>query len=301
MKQTLTLLILVLNLLSLCASQTVAQTRSRIGTQVPKTEEKTAATKLSDKSAPVPVNPPYIMAISGNTVMDLNLNGTASNFHVPKFNGLVMSYDGFAFGKNSRLYGLTSSNLSNQYSSYLFAISPNAGPNRHETLTLATPLYDSNGRWYCHGEGDLAYDNVQLYATCKVSGVWKLVTIGLGGNVTIIGSMPGTGGAFSALAFNSHGQLFALDTQNRKLWKLDKTNPSNNPQPVPLVAIAGQQLPAASTQGGMGFIGESGLYAFFGGHLVTINPLTGAVNKIANNGSYVSGLAVSGGGYVQAN
>ena len=303
MKKTLTLTILVLNLLGLCASQTTAQPRSRIEAQAPKAE-KTAAIKLSDISAPVPVNPPNIMAIAGPTIKNLHLNGTASNFHTPKYQGMIMSFDGFVVGPNNKLYGLTSSSVTNGYNSYLFSIAPNSGPNAYETLQSETALYVNGNRWYCVGEGDLAYDKGgDLYATCKDNGVWKLVTINrFNGEVIFIGPMPGGGGSFSALAFNSHGQLFALDTQQRKLWKLDKTNPSSNPQPIPLVAATGQQLPASSVQGGMGFTGESGLYAFFGGQLVTINPLTGGVTTITtNNGSYVSGLAVSGGGLVIAN
>jgi hypothetical protein len=303
MKQTLTLTIFVLNLLGLCASQTAAQSRGRLEVQSTKAEKKIAATKISDVSAPVPVNQPAIMAVAGNTIKDLHFDGTADNFHVPKYQGMMMDFVGFAFGPNGKLYGLTSSTLTNGYNSVLFVIAPNSGPQQHETLQLSTPLVINGNRWDCAGDGDLAYDKGgELYATCKDNGVWKLVTINrFSGEVTFIGSMPGGGGSFSALAFNSLGDLFALDTQNRKLWKLNKSNPSSNPQLISLVAAVGQ-LPASSTQGGMGFIGESGLYAFFGGHLVTINPLTGTVTTIFNNNNgFVSGLAVSGGGYVQHN
>lgn len=296
MKQTTTLTIALI-LLSLSASGAAAQGRSAIRADAKKVE-KTTAIKLSDLSASTGT-PPKIIATAGGSVWDINaVDGTGSNSHTPKYlGGMTMNFDGIALGPNDTLYALTSSSLTNGYKSYLFVIAPNYGVTRFEDLLYGTPLYLAGNRWYCLGEGDLAYDKGgALYASCKDGSGWKLVTINPGsGAVSIVGSMP-SGGAFSALAFNSSGQLFALDTGSRKLWKLDKTNPSNNPQGIPLTVAAGQQMPNTSSQGGMGFTADGGLYAAFGGQLVIINPVNGALTIVTgNNGGYTSGLAVSGG------
>lgn len=310
MKRILTLTILVFSLLNLCASYTGAQPRSRIGGQAPKAE-KAAAIKLSDISAPVPTNNTQIVGIADTTIRNINFDGTSTNFHTPKYQGMIVNFDGFVVGPANKLYGLSSDTQANNYGSHLFIIGPDVGPQPYETLQwgMALNIYDAttntNARWYCHGEGDLAYEKGgSLYATCKDGGVWKLVTIDRNSAlVNIIGPMPGGSGssAFSALAFNSVGELYALDTFNRKLWKVDKTNPSNNPQLISLTPKAGQQLPSPSNQGGMGFSdGGGGLYAFFGGKLVTINTLNGTVTTVTgNNAGYVSGLIAYGGGVVQ--
>lgn len=295
MKQT--TLTIVLILLSLYASGAAAQRRGGIAAEAKKVEKVTAI-KISDVSASTGT-PPKIMATAGGSVWDINaVDGTTSNSHTPKYlGGMTMNFDGIALGANDTLYALTSSSLTNGYKSHLFVIGPNYGVNRFDTLLYGTPLYLAGNRWYCLGEGDLAYDKGgALYASCKDGSGWQLVTINPGsGAVAIVGSMP-IGGSFSALAFNSIGELFALDTSSRKLWKLDKTNPTNNPQAIPLTVAAGQLMPNTSTEGGMGFSATGGLYAAFGGQLVTINPVNGALTILtSNNGGYTSGLAVSGG------
>lgn|GEM_PF-5198013 len=296
MKQTTTLTI-VLILLSLSPTGAAGQRRSAIGAEAKKAEKATAI-KMSDISASTGT-PPKIIATAGGGVWDINaVDGTTSNGHTPKYlGGMTMNFDGIALGANDTLFALTSAYQSNAYKSYLFVIGPNYGVNRFESLLYGTPLYMAGNRWYCLGEGDLAYDKGgALYASCMDGSGWKLVTINPGsGAVGIVGSMP-SGGSFSALAFNSSGELFALDTSSRKLWKLDKTNPSNNPQAIPLTVAAGQQMPNTSSQGGMGFTANGGLYAAFGGQLVIINPVNGALSIVtSNNGGYTSGLAISGG------
>jgi len=210
---------------------------------------------------------------------------------------MSMTYDGFALGPNDTLYGLTSAYITNGYNSYLFVIGPNYGLHPYETLSFGTPLYLSGNRWYCLGEGDLAFDNTGvLYATCKAGSAWQLITINPGsGAVAIKGTMP-AGGAFSALAFNKLGELFALDTSTRTLWKVNKNNPSSNPQSIPLIVGPGQIMPNTSLQGAMGFSTGGGLYAFFGGQLVSINLQNGMLTILTNNNfGYISGMVVSGG------
>ncbi|HEX5705089.1 MAG TPA: hypothetical protein VFX97_17960 [Pyrinomonadaceae bacterium] len=296
MKQTPTLTV-VLILLILDASGAAAQRRGAISAEVKKVEKATAI-KVADIAASTGT-PPRIISTAGGTVSDINaVDGTNSNPHTPKYlGGMTMNFDGIALGANDTLYALTSASLTNGYKSYIFVIGPNYGVNRFENLLYGTPLYMAGNRWYCLGEGDLAYDKGgSLYASCKDGSGWKLVTINpASGVVAIVGSMP-SGGSFSALAFNPAGELFALDTNSRKLWKLDKTNPSNNPQAIPLTVAGGQQMPNTSTQGGMGFTANGGLYAAFGGQLVIINPVNGALSIVtSNSGGYTSGLAISGG------
>jgi hypothetical protein len=231
----------------------------------------------------------------GSTIYDVNAtNGDTTNPRIPLYqsSGYKIPFAGITYvpykGSNL-LYGLTFSNISS-YSSTLFTILPN---NSFNSLGLLPPTTLNGVEWKCGLEGDIAYDKStsKLYATCS-NGGWKLVAINLtSAAVTILGGNIGSGGSYSALAVNSTGGLYALDTTSRVLVKLDKVTGSIQGNPIPLTGA----LPNTSSQGGMGFNDAGVLYAAFGGKLVTINVTTGAVNVVGNTTNF-SGLVVQGGG-----
>jgi hypothetical protein len=208
----------------------------------------------------------------------------------------VSKFIGLAFGPNS-LYGLTSSYEANpSWKGRLFTASPN---NSFSFLGIGSALSLNGFPLQCY-EGDLAYDKSlnKMYGTCDDGGGWFLMTIKLSnGVVTDKGSLPAATGPYgypyySALAFNPAGELFALDTYNKKLYKLDKNNASVI---QPVINLSGP-VPIPSAYGGMGFSDLGELYVSFGGQLAAINILTGDVT-VVGNGAY-SGLIVSGGGVI---
>lgn len=300
MKRIFILTALSLSFLNLFAPQAAAQKR---GPVVSGPAKKTVGTKLptevTDTAADVGT-PPTILGTSGSGVYSLDpKSGMNSQSSTPKFlGGMSMDFVGIA-KVGYTLYGLTSLNVSSSpdYRSALFSITPDSGASRYTVLNGWAPLTLQPGgtRVYCMGEGDLAYDRSGksggvLYATCR-DGAWKLIAISPNsGAVTVKGTLPANG-IFSALAFNKDGDLYTLDTHSRKLYKLDKNNAAVL-QTIPLTGT----LPNTSTQGGMGFADTGGLYAAFGGAVVSINVADGAVGVIrpTNYGS-ISGLVVWGG------
>ncbi|HEX8283961.1 MAG TPA: hypothetical protein VF588_11430 [Pyrinomonadaceae bacterium] len=238
--------------------------------------------------------PVRIVATVNGTVVNVNsLNGVPISSQTPMLSSQSMyKFIGMTV-VGGKLYGLTSASAPEQPAnrSRLFTITgQNATLNSVATLSPA-------GK--CGGEGDIAYDKSgnMLYATClDVDGLWKLVTIDLvTGAITVVGPMPvmvGQPPQYAGLAFNRVGELYALDTANRRLFKLDKQNPANNPSMLTLTAPG--QLPNASVTGGLGFDDAGGLYASFGNQVVAINSLTGVVAQIGA-GAYTA-LVASGGG-----
>lgn len=295
MKQTLTLTLLIFSLLSLSLSQAVAQSRSKSAATSTQTVESHVPTTLANTPKSTGT-PPKILGTSSGIVYDVDaLSATTSNARTPRDSGQSVSeFIGFAFDSNNTLYGLTSSFSNNPvWRSHLFTISPNS---TFSTLGIGPSLNYNGNPFYCI-DGDLAYDKTlpgYMYATCNDAGNWRLVTIKLStGVVTLKGSLPAASGiygnpSYAALAFNPAGDLYALDTYNKKLYKLNKINANASPP----IALTGP-LPIPSTTGSMSFSDSGGLYAAFGGKLVTINLANGAVGVIGN--SSFTGLIVSGG------
>lgn len=301
MKRIFILTILTLGFLCLPTSRAAAQARGQA--PAPETAAKPGTAIVGVKKLTL-ATLPTIMGTSGGSIYSVNpTNGTTTHISHPKYmGGLSMSFIGFAQAGNT-LYGLTPATQNNAgglYKSHLFAIGPDYGANRYGTLNYGTPLYLNGNRVYCIGEGDLAYDRSGksggvLYATCQDGG-WKLITIiPSSGAVAVKGTLP-AGGIYSALAFNLAGDLYTLDTHNRRLYKLDRTNAGVTATMIPLTGT----LPNTSVEGGMGFSDDGVLYAGFGGALVSINIVTGAVTTIrpTDYGS-ISGLSVKGGGDIK--
>jgi hypothetical protein len=205
-------------------------------------------------------------------------------------------FSGMASSTSVPMWALTHTQSPAPYQSVLMPIYAN------NTLGGPTPLKLAGNTWICSAgvEGDLAYDKAggALYATCRDT-AWKLVTIDpANGNVSIKGPMP-SGGAFTAIAFNSVGTLYALDTLQRKLWNLNKANPASSPVPIPLTMAPGQQMPNTSTSGSMGFTDAGGIFAAFGNVFVSINPSTGVMSILSTGLASPSGLIVTGGGVTE--
>ena len=230
----------------------------------------------------------------GSTIYDVDaMNGNTTNPRTPTYqsSNYKIPFVGFTLVGNS-ICGLTFSNLPS-YASTLFGIGPNYSFN---SLGLRPPTTLNGTEWRCGLEGDIAYDKTsgKLYATCS-NGGWKLVRVDLVSSaVTIPGGNIGSGGYYSALAFNAAGELYALDTVSRVLVKLNKNTGGVQGSPIPLSG----QLPNTSVNGGMGFNDAGVLYAAFGGKLMTINVTTGAVSIIGNTANF-SGLIVQGGGLLK--
>jgi hypothetical protein len=294
MKRTLVLTTLTLSLLLLSGPPAAAQVRGKIIKSGPAVQTSKIPPYLRDLAAPVPTVPVRIVATVNGTVVNVNsLNGVPISSQTPMLSSQSMyKFIGMTV-VGGKLYGLTSASAPEQPAnrSRLFTITgQNATLNSVATLSPA-------GK--CGGEGDIAYDKSgnMLYATClDVDGLWKLVTIDLvTGAITVVGPMPvmvGQPPQYAGLAFNRVGELYALDTANRRLFKLDKQNPANNPSMLTLTAPG--QLPNASVTGGLGFDDAGGLYASFGNQVVAINSLTGVVAQIGA-GAYTA-LVASGGG-----
>ena len=234
--------------------------------------------------------PPKILGTNYGSFYNIDsVNGTTSNSHLPTLSGMSMhQFIGIA-DVNNTVYGLTIaySPQPYPYQSRLFTINLT-----NNTLSPGNPLTLLGNTWICGKEGDLTYDKVSgnMYATCYDGG-WKLVTISVGGNVNVVGNMP-AGGAFSGLAFGPSGDLYALDSLGRKLWKLNLSNLSISTM-IPLVPSEGQQLSNTSPSGALGFSPTGGLFASFGGDMMTIDPATGVTFVFANGPN--SGLIVTGG------
>jgi len=298
MKRIFILNVLALCLISLSAPQAAAQKRGPVASGPAKVDSK-IPTHLKDLAVETGTQP-KILGTSGSSVYSVNpSNGASTHISVPKYlSGMSMEFVGFAQAGNT-LYGLTSASQSNQtYRSSIFSIGPEQGSNRYGTLNNWSALTLNGNRVYCIGEGDLAHDRSGksgglLYATCQ-NGGWKLLAINPNSGVAVVkGTLLPANGIFSALAFNLAGDLYALDTHNRKLLRLDK-NSATVLQTIPLTGT----LPNTSTQGAMGFSDIGGLYAAFGGAFVSINPADGAVGIIRpTNYGYISGLAVWGGSH----
>jgi hypothetical protein len=295
MKQTLTLTLLIFILLSLSQSQAVAQNRSKSTT----TSTQTVESRVPSNLVNIPKytgTPPKILGTSSGIVYDVDaLNATTSNARTPRDSGQsVYEFIGFAFSSNNTLYGVTSAFSTNPvWRSRLFTISPN---NTFSTLGIGPSLNYNGNPFYCI-DGDLAYDKMlpgYMYATCNDNGTWRLITIKLSnGAVTFKGQLPAASGiygnpTYAALAFNPAGELYTLDTYNKKLYKVNK----NNASVISAIALTGP-LPIPSTTGSMSFSASGGLYASFGGKLVVIDIANGAVGVIGNDS--FTGLIVSGG------
>jgi hypothetical protein len=297
MKRTLVLTTLTLSLLLPLVPRAAAQSRGKVINSGPAVQAGKIPPDIRNLalSTSAPTN---ILAVTTGSIYNVNyLNGAMTNPKTPTLSGYSMhQFIGMAFAGGT-LYALTAAGPPEQpvYRSRIFSITDS-----NTTLNMGASLMFSGNPFHCIGEGDLAFDKSgnKMYATCLDNGVWKLITINLGnGAVTIVGPMPVPAGPtpqYTALAFNPAGDLYALDTRNRRLLKLDKQSLSNNSSVIPLVAAAGQQLPNTSLTGGMGFNDSGGLYAAFGGELMTINTSTGVLFPIGV-GPY-SGLVVSGGG-----
>jgi hypothetical protein len=265
------------------------------GAQKVKAAKITANTRipidLTNLSQPTGTPPKILGTIYGSFHNIDPATGNTSNSHTPTLSGMSMyNFIGIA-DVNNTVYGLTTaySPQPYPYQSRLFTIDV-----ANNTLSPGNPLTLSGNTWICGKEGDLTYDKVsgQMYATCY-DGVWKLVTISLAGNVTVVGNMP-VGGAFTGLAFGPPGKLYALDSLGRKLWTLNQSDLSLSTM-VPLVPYAGQQLSNTSQSGALGFSPRGGLFASFGGDMMTIDPATGVTFVFANGNGANSGLIVTGG------
>lgn len=237
--------------------------------------------------------PPKILGTTYGSFHNIDpVTGNTSNSHTPTLSGMSMyKFIGIA-DVNNTVYGLTSAYSPQPYPYQSRLMTINVANN---TLSPGNPLTLLGNTWICGQEGDLTYDTVsgKMYATCVDGGVWKLVTINLGGNVTILGNMP-AGGAFTGLAFGPPGTLYALDSYGRKLWKLNQSNLSSSTM-IPLVPYPGQQLSNTSQSGALGFSPTGGLFASFGGDMMTIDPATGVTFVFANGNGANSGLIVTGG------
>jgi hypothetical protein len=297
MKRTLVLTTLTLSLLLLPGPRAAAQIRRKVINSGPAQPDGRIPSLISNHAAPIPTLPTKIVAAGNGAVVNVNpLNGAAHNTQTPLYLGQpVYKFVGMTL-VGGTLYGLTSDSASEQP----------ANRSRLFTITGANTTLNAKGPGgNCGGEGDLAYDKSSnmLYATClDNANVWKLVMISpVSGGVTDVGAMPVPQGGqlpqYAGLAFSPTGELYALDTMNRRLLKLDKQNPVNNPSVITLTAAL--QLPLPSATGSLGFSDAGALFASSGGWLIVINPLTGEVAQIGS-GTY-TGLAVSGGGLVVHN
>ncbi|MBV8856511.1 MAG: hypothetical protein JOZ02_06100 [Acidobacteria bacterium] len=298
MKRTLVLTPLTLSLLLLLiVPRAAAQVRGKIVKSGPALPAGNIPPLIHDVAVPVPTVAVNIVATVGGTVVTVKaLNGAVTSTQTPALSNQPMyRFIGMTV-VGGKLYALTSATAPEQPAnrSRLFTIT---GSN-----TTLTPVATLSPAGVCGGEGDIAYDKSanMMYATCLDSGgVWRLVTINLGsGAVTPVGPMPvmvGQPPQYAGLAFSPTGELYALDTMNRRLFKLDKQNPANNYSMLTLSAP--WQLPNPSATGGLGFNDVGGLYASFGGALVSINTLTGEVAHIGA-GAYTALVASGGGLYV---
>jgi hypothetical protein len=297
MKRTLVLTTLTLSLLLLPGPRAAAQIRRKVINSGPAQPDGKIPSLISNHAAPIPTLPTKIVATVNGAVVNVNsLNGAALSPQTPLFSGQPMyKFVGMTL-VGGTLYGLTSDS----------ALELPANRSRLFTITGSNTTLNAKGlAGSCGGEGDLAYDKSSnmLYATCLNGGVWKLVSIYPGtGGVTDVGPMPVPSGPqlpqYAGLAFSPTGELYALDTKNRRLLKLDKQDPANNPSVITLTSPAGQ-LPFPDATGSLGFSDAGALFASFGGQLIVINPLTGEVAQIGS-GTY-TGLVVSGGGLVVHN
>lgn len=243
-------------------------------------------TSLSTGSAP------KVQATSSGDFYDVDpATGASSNPRQPKLNGLTVHLAGITRDNNT-VWGLSTSVQPQQANQCrLVAINPALN-----TITGGPTLQRAGNQVFCQSEGDVAYDKTAgvLYASCLDSGVWTLYTINTStGALTFKGTFP-AGSCYAGLAFSPDGKLYALDTVQKRLWKLDKNNAASSPMLIPLVPAPGQQLPNTSQSGSMGFTDAGGVLASFGGDFVSINPTTGAVAKISP--AAYSGILVSGGG-----
>jgi hypothetical protein len=296
MKRTLVLTTLTLSLLLLPGPRAAAQIRRKVINSGPAQPDGKIPSLISNHAAPIPTLPTKILATVNGAVVNVNsLNGAALSPQTPLFSGQpVYKFVGMTL-VGGTLYGLTSDS----------ALELPANRSRLFTITGSNTTLNAKGpAGNCGGEGDLAYDKSgnTLYATClDNTNVWKLVTINPGtGFFTDVGPMPVLSGQpqYAGLAFSPTGELYALDTMNRRLLKLDKQNPANNPSVITLTAPT-WVLPFPGATGSLGFSDAGALFASFGGQLIVINPLTGEVAQIGS-GTY-TGLAVSGGGLVVHN
>jgi hypothetical protein len=298
MKRTLVLTTLTLSLLLTLGPRAAAQIRRKVINSGPAAPAGKLPPLIRDTAAPIPTQPTIILATVNGTVVNV-VNGAATVPQTPMLSGQsVKQFIGMTRA-GSKLYGLTSAYAPEllAFRSRLFTIT---GSNT--TLNAGVALImPSTG--ICGGAGDLAYDKSgnTLYATCLDS-VWKLVTINpVSGGVTEVGPMPvpqgGQSPQYAGLAFSPTGELYALDTMNRRLLMLDKQNPVNNYSVITLTAAG--QLPNPSPTGSLGFNDDGGLFASFGNQLIAINSLTGEVAQVGA-GTY-TGLVVSGGGLVVHN
>ncbi|HZI19819.1 MAG TPA: hypothetical protein VEY09_14605 [Pyrinomonadaceae bacterium] len=243
--------------------------------------------------------PPSVLGASGNSLYDVSTvsNGARSNQRTPSLSGGTASFVGIAFDLNNTLYGITPASQGNPSVSRIFSIGPNYS---YSTLGAGPALKLLNNTPFgLTAEGDIAFHKSSntLYALCRDnSGVWQLATISLStGTVEFKGPLPPTAGtygppAYHALAVNASGNLYALDTNNRVLYKLNRADASV----LEVKALTG--LPTSvfsATTGGMGFSSSGMLLASVGNSLVLIDPSTGVSNVVGTGG--FSGLIVSGG------
>lgn len=201
----------------------------------------------------------------------------------------IGSLVGIEFGAGGTLYGLVSS-AGSLAPNALVSINPANGNSAVIGQTLLSNIL----------EGDLAFDST----TGTLWGAYDLATPNLNfftlntttGAATIVFGLPADFADYSAMAFDSAGNLFVLNTQSLtqdSLLIVDKTN--GNVLDEILLTDSGN--PADLTNGGMDFDPVTGqMYVTDAGTkvLYTLDTGTGALSFISTNtiGNQLTGLTV---------
>jgi DNA-binding beta-propeller fold protein YncE len=152
---------------------------------------------------------------AAGTLYNIDANtGLASNPRATGLNSLV----GIAFSPGGTLYGLTTF-AGTPTANALFTIDPMTGTSNLVGTTGLAHVF----------EGDLGFDPTSgiLYGLQDVpsAGVRDLFTINTNtGLAAVIGNVNAPASDLSALAFDSSGNLFVIDTANSLLMHLNKSN-----------------------------------------------------------------------------
>jgi outer membrane protein assembly factor BamB len=214
---------------------------------------------------------------TGGAVL-FNLDPTSGAASDPRNTGLS-DLAGIALSPSGTLFGLTTF-ASQPVPNGLFTIDPTTGTSTLVGVTGLQSIF----------EGDLAFDPT----TGNLYGVQSVPSLGsterdlfelnpTTGQATVIGALSTSGGDFSAMAFDSSGSLFLVDTSSATLFKVDKNTAA-------ILASVNLSVRSLGELAGMAFDPETGT-AYFGngnivngvsasGSLYTLNPSTGALTLL---------------------